>query len=402
MKETPQVKLLDKLSFTLGVIVICLSEWLILRMPNYFAYFYYAIMGLLMAYRYYDYAAQKAELFMLDFCYFVNLSVMLQTAFYPDHLMWFKANYVLCMGPICIAIMVWKNSLVFHSLDKLTSFFLHAFPTMVCHIYRWRLVDHSMRFRDVYIGFEAHFMYPLGLYVVWQIGYLLLTEIILRPTLNSDLDIITSQRYLARDKKNAMNKGLKKFCRSYGFLGQNEEFDSESLLAKVAFVVTQILYTLVTILHPPLLFKSYYLSCVYLVVIFTMAVWNGASYYIEIFSTRYNLKFVSKPEINSERKESVASNENSENREDLEEFHDEFAEALEDIDINELLANHILLDDDTVSTTSSKGMNILKIISKIFSFKNSYFSDESLMTSREMSEEPMIKDETIENTVLNE
>ena len=68
---------------------------------------------------------------MLDFCYFVNLSVVLQTGFFPDNLLWFKANYVLCMGPICIAIMVWKNSLVFHSLDKLTSFFLHAFPTMV-------------------------------------------------------------------------------------------------------------------------------------------------------------------------------------------------------------------------------------------------------------------------------
>ena len=83
------------------------------------------------SFRYYDYSLQKAELFMLDFCYFVNFSVVLQTAFFPDNLLWFKANYVLCMGPICIAIMVWKNSLVFHSLDKLTSFFLHAFPTMV-------------------------------------------------------------------------------------------------------------------------------------------------------------------------------------------------------------------------------------------------------------------------------
>ena len=100
--------------YFLGVIVICLSEWLILRQPNLFPYFYYAIMAVLMAYRYYDYASQKAELFMLDFCYFINLSVICQTAFYPDNLMWFKANYVLCMGPICIAIMVWKNSLVFH------------------------------------------------------------------------------------------------------------------------------------------------------------------------------------------------------------------------------------------------------------------------------------------------
>ena len=116
---------------------------------------------------------------MLDFCYFVNFSVVLQTAFFPDNLLWFKANYVLCMGPICIAIMVWKNSLVFHSLDKLTSFFLHAFPTMVCHLYRWRIVDHSLKFREEYMGWEAHLAYPLGIYVAWQIGYLLMTGALL-------------------------------------------------------------------------------------------------------------------------------------------------------------------------------------------------------------------------------
>ena len=114
MKETPQVKMQDKFSFTLGVIVICLSEFLILRMPNLFQYFYFALMSVLIAWRYYDYSLIKSELFLMDFCYFVNLSVFLQTVFYPDDLAWFKANYVLTQGPICIAIVVWRNSLVFH------------------------------------------------------------------------------------------------------------------------------------------------------------------------------------------------------------------------------------------------------------------------------------------------
>ena len=34
-----------------------------------------------------------------------------------------QANYMLAMGPLMTAIMVWKNSLVFHSLDKLTSMY---------------------------------------------------------------------------------------------------------------------------------------------------------------------------------------------------------------------------------------------------------------------------------------
>ena len=47
-----------------------------------------------------------------------------------------QANYILCMGPLMFAIIVWKNSLVFHSLDKLTSFFLHAFPPITIHLFR--------------------------------------------------------------------------------------------------------------------------------------------------------------------------------------------------------------------------------------------------------------------------
>jgi len=84
------------------------------------------------------------------------------------------------------------------------------------------------------------------------------------------------------------------------------------------------------------------------------------------------LKFVvqheDKPETGS-RKESTTSG--LEARE-LEGLHDEeFAEALEDIGFDELLANHLLLEDDATSTTSSK--------------------DDSLKTSRELSEEPLLK-----------
>ena len=41
------------------------------------------------------------------------------------------------MGPLCCAIIVWRNSLVFHSLDKVTSFFLHALPPMSLHLTRY-------------------------------------------------------------------------------------------------------------------------------------------------------------------------------------------------------------------------------------------------------------------------
>lgn len=51
MKETPQVKMKDKFSFTIGVLAIVLSEWLILRMPHLFPMFYVGLMSLLITWR---------------------------------------------------------------------------------------------------------------------------------------------------------------------------------------------------------------------------------------------------------------------------------------------------------------------------------------------------------------
>ena len=59
---------------------------------------------------------------MIDFCYFVNLSAILQTLFCGCEGAlcgnWFQMNYILTQGPIATAIVLWGNSLVFHSLDK--------------------------------------------------------------------------------------------------------------------------------------------------------------------------------------------------------------------------------------------------------------------------------------------
>ena len=153
-QQEPNVKMMDKASFTLGVVSICVLEWVALRHGSWFPLYYATIMTTLLLWRLITYTKDKFQLFMLDFCYFINLSVVLQTFFFMSNINWYKvsiscmclrkekanddhqANYILCMGPLMFAIIVWKNSLVFHSLDKLTSFFLHAFPPITIHLLR--------------------------------------------------------------------------------------------------------------------------------------------------------------------------------------------------------------------------------------------------------------------------
>ena len=97
---------------------------LILRMFVQIVAFHQKIMtsSKFFSFRFFTYRAEKAHFYMIDFCYLVNLSVILQTLFCGCEGefcgSWFQTNYILTQGPIATAIILWANSLVFHSIDK--------------------------------------------------------------------------------------------------------------------------------------------------------------------------------------------------------------------------------------------------------------------------------------------
>lgn len=58
-------------------------------------------------------------------CYFVNILDLLWLWVFPESTVLFICCYLLTMGPLGSAIITWRNSLVFHSVDKVTSLFIH-------------------------------------------------------------------------------------------------------------------------------------------------------------------------------------------------------------------------------------------------------------------------------------
>lgn len=330
MKEVPQVKFVDKLSFTFGVTCIVLAEFLALRHPQLFPQFYYTLMVGLLTNRFFEYYKIKEQLFMLDFCYFVNLSVIIQTGLFPTHLAWYKANYVLCMGCLMLAIIVWQNSLVFHSLDKLTSFFIHAFPGLTIHLFRWGLIPCSSIELDDRLTISDVVTLPLIIYGVWQVVYLIITEVILAKTLRDDPDIVTSLRYLSKDKKNGMNQITEKVCKALGIMTKEEVFDSETIKSKLIFLSAQGLFTLFTLFPAYILYSNYTLSFIYIVSVFTWCVWRGGTYYIEVFSERYKLKFVKQESIVEDTDQSDSDGSYQEAVETDADLMDQILEALKD------------------------------------------------------------------------
>lgn len=62
---------------------------------------------------------------LLDMCYWVNGLAFLHLFVMPKSSTLFAITFACANGPVAVAIIAWRNSLVFHDLEKVTSVFIH-------------------------------------------------------------------------------------------------------------------------------------------------------------------------------------------------------------------------------------------------------------------------------------
>ncbi|EGD73815.1 hypothetical protein PTSG_05509 [Salpingoeca rosetta] len=294
LKEVPVVKTIDKVSFTLGVLLLLLVEYMVLEHPKVFGYFYCMLLVPLLLSRWNLYVKEKFQYFLLDFCYFLNLSCMI-CVFYPNVLdgALIRCCFVLANGPVGWAIVAWRNSLVFHSLEKLTTVYIHALPTLLTFCWRW-LPDNDDHRRALCgdqdepcdFSFAQWWAYPLAFYLSWQAFYLLMTEVLHREKLESDETLQTSLRWMARSQTGMVAAARQLFVR-VGVMEQQEQFDHTSWKTKWIFITSQLAYTLISMLPTALFFRSYSAHSFFLILAWSICAWNGAGYYISVFSHRY-------------------------------------------------------------------------------------------------------------------
>ena len=110
--------------------------------------------------------------------------------------------------------------------------------------------------------------------------------------LDSSPELVTSLRYLSADKNNAFAQLVVKLCRKLGIYRWDEYPDATSLKTKIVFISVQFLYTLLTFSPTMVMYRSHHWNIAYLIFIFTSAAFNGASFYIEVFSKVYQKKLM--------------------------------------------------------------------------------------------------------------
>ena len=132
------------------------------------------------------------------------------------------------------------------------------------------------------------FSFALFGYLLWQFFYIIKTEIVDRNKLDTHPELLTSLRWLSSDSKNAFAKTVLTYMRKIRLFKKEEEFNSRSFKTKATFVCCQFLFTMFTFVPTYIFYYSRAAHLSYIGLIFTVSVFNGASFYIEIFSKRYN------------------------------------------------------------------------------------------------------------------
>jgi len=292
----------DQALFTAGVANALLAAAWLARAPRSFPLAFLAALPPVLAWLAFSFAVRKWWAFFLaDFCYFANA---LAWAFFaraaargafaggaaaaaaalppPARDGAFAAVFALATGPLLLANVPWRVSLIPHSPDKMCSLFVHAAAPLAAWAWRWHGGGGA---RGAPVGARELLAAPLVAYAAWQAGYLLLTEVACARALRREPRYSTSLRHLVA----VANRGgaCLRAARALGAAPRGGALDAGAPRAKAFFVAAQALYTLAALAAAAAAFHSFAAHTALLAAVGLCTVWNGAGFYVRVFSRTY-------------------------------------------------------------------------------------------------------------------
>jgi hypothetical protein len=199
---------------------------------------------------------------------------------------------MLVQGPLAWALIVWRCSLVFSSIDKIVSVLIHLLPGIVFFIIRWwdpsTFSHHSPEDTGPWPAWPLMendrslwlwlFVVPLFAYSLWQMLYFLVVDVLRRQRLLRDPEVMTSFRELSRKASRANNI----WWRLSGILGDKNRV--------VMYAVLQALFTVATMSLAVPIFKSYRLHITFECFKVAATVWNGGNFFFDVMPRKMDAK----------------------------------------------------------------------------------------------------------------
>ncbi|EKM59425.1 uncharacterized protein PHACADRAFT_249903 [Phanerochaete carnosa HHB-10118-sp] len=270
------VRTREKISFFLGVMSLLATALMFGSYPQYIHIAYTIGTAILLPIRAVYYKKRAWHYFLFDLCYYCNILNLLYLWILPSSPALFLACYCLSHGSLASAVITWRNSLVFHDMDKVTSLFIHIYPPLTFTVIRHYYPDAATRFPALK---ELPHMQPFRalllssiIYLIWQLLYWKFVLIDRRKKIESG-QRTTSFSFLLNDKRGVIGRVLSAIPPQY-----REPF----------FMLGQLGYAVLTEIPALfLLYDSPFWSGALILFIFAVSVWNGGGFYIEVFGRKF-------------------------------------------------------------------------------------------------------------------
>ena len=131
---------------------------------------------------------------MTDFCYASNTLIIIYLNFYPKSDELFKVCFFFANGALAVSVGAFRNQMVFHNYDNMSSLALHIFPIIVMWNLRWttmsyeeKLPESERKFMPIDTSFDFYkfFVYPLGCYFMWVTVYFTINFVVAAKRIRS-------------------------------------------------------------------------------------------------------------------------------------------------------------------------------------------------------------------------
>jgi len=141
METAPFWRTADKLAYVIGTFMIVFYSYFMGRYPNtHFYTFCVVVLILLIASRYAHYYLRGWHYYCTDFCYFANFALIATLVYCPQNEAMVRMCYLFSQGALSAAVVAFRNSLVYHKIDMLTSLAIHVVPMTLCWNLRWNTI----------------------------------------------------------------------------------------------------------------------------------------------------------------------------------------------------------------------------------------------------------------------
>jgi hypothetical protein len=280
----------SEVAFCVGVANVIFSSYLLGAYPAMYFVWHTIKNTLLLAYRIPDFKKRGFHYYLFDYCYLVNYfslfyfiySMISQDGWWTDVLRTygcyiFRALYVHAMGPLALSVAIFRNSMIFHGIDHMTILAVHIGPPLAMFGLRWFYQQHVDFFgRDLFYAdlnkedyFHTLFVIPAACYFLWSIPYAFFMFFI------KDEEYFAKRNYRTVYTEYKDNPMLKPVLLACGERCKPLMY----MLLHGGLSVASYLFSLIW-------WRNFEANLILLVVLMATSIYNGSTYYFEVFNVK--------------------------------------------------------------------------------------------------------------------